>query len=274
MPGFLYFLEDCSLGQVRDLLPMRELGYLPADKLRMRGVSHGPGGRDGIVVGNSDQLEAGQVGYWQGKQIWRRVPRQAAWTGYFIDSRPGPEDLVRGEIVPGEDVRLGDGNLWHVPHAIDFHGPGLSRVMELDDDGRWVAGEVVPEHRALWDLAWQWRDALDELCRWGDAHKDSGGNPQFDGFSDERMTADWIFSRSVHVLQTNYVVGQAEAAMLGLFVTGGQWTVLQALCDAQGLRQIMEGAVAEEQKKTAGSPDTTPGSGDELPDTDRRLPIC
>lgn len=254
MAGFLYFLEGCGPGQVADVLPARGLAHLSAERMRVRGVSGGPGGTNGVVIADRDQVDAGQVGYWPDKQTWRKIPQASAWCGYSNDAKPGPADLARCEVVAGEDVRLGDGNLWHVPHAIDYSGPGLPRVMQLDDNGHWVPGDIVTERRALWKLAWDWREAIDALCAW----RDERGS--FDGFTDERMTFDWIFSRSVQVLQANYVIGAAEASILGLFVTGNQWAILQALCDHQGMLKIMEGAVAGEQKKTDGTPDTTPGS--------------
>ncbi len=259
MAGFLYFLEGCGPGQVADVLPLRGLAHLSSERMRVRGVSCGPGKADGVVIADRDQVDAGQVGYWPDKQAWFRVPKASAWCGFFTDAKPGPADLVRARLVPGEDVELGDGNLWHVPHAIDYGGPGLPRVMQLDDEGHWVPGDIVAEYRTLWDLAWEWRDAIDQLCAWGDEHE-RDGQPTFDGYADPRLEFNWIFSRSVQVLQTNYAIGPTEASSLGLFVTGRQWAILQALCDSQGLQKIMEGAVAEDQKKTDASPDTAVGS--------------
>ena len=119
-------------------------------------------------------------------------------------------------------------------------------------------GQIVPRYRWLWDLAWQWRDAIDRLVDWGDAHADEAGEPSFAGFRDERLELDWIAQRSVEVLAVNYAIGPVEAAMLGLLVTGRRWAVLNALCDMGGFRRIVEAVTSE--KKTAGMPATGPGS--------------
>jgi hypothetical protein len=259
MAGFLYFLEGARENQARDILPKRGLGHVVSDRLAKRGTNTGPGGRPGLVVADSRRVTAGKVGFWPETQTWRKVPgHEDAWVGAVDGELPGPEDLARPAMVAGEDVELGDGRLWHVPHAIDYEGPGLDRVMELGEDGRWRPGEVVAPLKPLWDLAWEWRDAIDGLTAYGAEHADESGQPVFDGFEDERLEADWLLDKSVFVLQTNYVIGRVEAAMLGLFVSGRRWSVLHALCDAGGLKRIVEAAQSE-QKKTDGTPGTSAG---------------
>lgn len=264
MSGFVYFLEGCSIGQVRQVMPSRGLGYVASPSLRMRDAMRGPGGAGGVVVADAGRVEPEQIGYFPDQQTWHRVPATEpggeAWVGMMRSSVPGPADLVRAELVAGEDVRLGDEQLWHVPHAIDYHGgPGLDRTFELDAGGRWVSGPIVAKHRRLWDLAWEWRGVLDDLTAWGSEHTDAAGGPDLESYQDPRLELDWILARSVEVLQTNYVIGTVEASMLGLFVSGGRWTVLQALCDSRSFVAMMRMAVDREQKKTDAGPCTTPG---------------
>lgn len=259
MSGFLYFLEGANEAQGRELLSLRGLGHVAAPSLSTRGANTGPGGVGGIVLADSLRVAGGLIGFYPDQQTWRQVPGQeGAWVGLMNQERPGPADLARAERIAGEDVELGDGSLWHVPHAVDFGGGGLDRTIELDEEGRWRAGQIVPEYRWLWDLAWQWRDAIDGLVAWGDEHADEAGEPSFAGFADQRLELDWIASRSVEVLAANYVIGPVEAAMLGLLVTGRRWAVLNALCDMGSFRRIAEAAVGE--KKTGDGPATGPGS--------------
>lgn len=77
-------------------------------------------------------------------RIWKRfldgdTPRGTLWVGYWLDRRPGPQDLVRDRLWPTvESSRLGDGNDWLLPvlHFFvgDWKGP---REWTFTEEGKW-----------------------------------------------------------------------------------------------------------------------------------------
>lgn len=246
MSGFLYFLESCQVGQVHDLLPKSGLRYVLTPSLMSREASTGPGAMSGVVVADSNHVAASDLGFFPDRQTWRRKPGQeGVWVGVG-GVKPGPEDLQLPVLLSGADVIMGDGQSWRVPFA-----RYLPRMMELDDQGRWVVGNVVERYRSLYEIAIEWLDAKTSVFQWMDDHDGSA-----DEYQDQRLELDWLFSRSVDVLAANYAIGPVESSFLGLFVTGSRFSVLDALIDEAGLAAIMRGAV-DEQKKTGEIHDTS-----------------
>lgn len=97
-------------------------------------------------------------GYRPERQVWRRrscslqppASSPPSWVGYWKDSRPGPEDLVRSSPVPGHLVELGDGHRWCVPIGRNCRdgNSGLPGAYVLEAGA--LAVEVVDQYRDLW----------------------------------------------------------------------------------------------------------------------------
>jgi len=234
MAGFLYFVEGATTGTVKDVLKQRGYGYVATPGVHLRGANEGPGGVSGTVAGM--RVPSREVGFFPESQTWRKSPGGGVWVGLGAD-KPSPSDLARREQLSGHDVTLADGNIWTVPVA-----RWLPRTMDLDDAGRWVTGGIVDTYRGLWEAATEW---LEAKFAWFEYEEEHGS---FRGFDDERITDQWVYTKSCDALAANYMLGPVEAAMLGLFVTGCRWLVLDALIDQEGLSEIMRGAVDDQKK--------------------------
>lgn len=222
------------------LLAERGLAHLGDPKaLTARECARGPlAGPGGLIVarGALTPETIGRVGYYPDRQKWRRVPHSSACVGYDTEHPPTPADLARAEQLPGHWITLGDGHKWLCPvaRAWDDIGDGqrgfrcaLPQRSTLDDAGNWQPGEVVEQHRKLWEMAGQWWDV-----KAGAAAKDAS-IIQFAPGHDAAVKA----------LAANYHVSAAECALLGLLTVPVVVSILDALIDWPTL--------AEWQKKTA-----------------------
>jgi len=191
------------------------------------GVERGPDGKTGVV------LCAGEAPakYRPDRQEWRRmVANQAgAWLGLPTDHTPGPNDLARDEILPGQPVQMADGQKWTAPIARaavpDAESPlvwynALPRRSTRDDSGQWVPGEVLSQYAALWDLACRWHDAYFAAIDGTDANQ-------------RHLAFDFegVHEGAVEALQANYRIGPDEADWLGLLTQETAVAVLHVLID-------------------------------------------
>lgn len=233
MAGFFYYVPGRTSGVSREHLDAAGLEYLPLPKHR-REVRGGPDGSDGVIVALAN-VGADQVGYFRDRQAWRRIPGRDAWVGRdHSQVLPGPADLLREEPLDGHPLRLADGNRWQVPMAREWCEEDgelrwripLPRVCELGDDGRWQPGEVIPLHRALWELAERWNDARRAAV---------AGVELIDGRPVARFEFDDVLGAAALALQTNYVVGPAEISLAGLLTYQLAIEVLDAVIDGPTL---------------------------------------
>ena len=220
---FLYFVESQSGCNVPS-----ELLYAFDSKSMISSreiVGAGPSGAAGMLLGRS----AIGLAYQADKQTWRKIPNTKCWVGMNTDERPTPETLARTRhFIKGHWVELGDGNSWQVPLArsIDTESQVL-RYLEtlpmsvvMDDSGQWVAGDIVPHFRRLWEIAGWFFDSL------GNAEDGNIGiDPQL------------AFTRATEVLGHNYFVGPVELSLLGVWQSGGYVAVLEALVDLPKLEE-------------------------------------
>lgn len=153
--------------------------------------------------------------------------RDKFWLGKPKEGRLAPEALARDKRQLGADVRLADGQIWHVPVARQ-----LPQLLGLDDDGRWT-GIVVEQYRTFYEDAWR---ALDWLA------PDEQGVVRVD----PQLAADFA-SRALSI---NYRVNRDVAAFLGLLTSDAIFDVAWA---------VVEYSALAAQKKTAAA-DATPTS--------------
>jgi len=219
MAAFLYFLPKVQAGSpdaVRALDAIDRPGYT------FRGVNAGPGGDPGQVVGYFHGHEA-RVRYAPGEQQWRKIPGVDAWVGFYTADPPGPDDLVRPDPLPGVPVTLGDGRDWIVPVLLawrgDEDGAGfqwqLPRRTDLDDEGRWVPGDVVPRYRELFAQGQRWFDYITQRFTAKADESDDVDDP--DATVEITLDTQEYFDTALAVLSANYRLGRAEVALLGLF---------------------------------------------------------
>lgn len=230
MSGFAYFIEGRAAINRAGLNELG-LGYAFAGtSCAVRAAMTGPGDASGVVVA----ADASDAGYFRERQAWRLLRREVGsriWCGLASDrEHPTPDDLRSPEALPGHAVTLRDGRQWLVPCARQFVDGEQRRAiparMDIDDDGRWISGDVLPEYSRLWGAAERFAD-------W------------FLGRDEQRqlLVAD-LTDFAVAALAVHYRLGPVEAAMLGLFDDRGMaarevmlaaidWPTMQAWIDSQ-----------------------------------------
>lgn len=199
---FLYWVE----GQ-RGILTPKDmaglgLGYAFERSVSVAEMSGGPTQTHGLLV----SADGVRMAYLPDQQTWRRIPAKhlggrdgkVIYVGMWNDLKPTPAELCRSEQIPGEDVDI-QGQSWHVPIARSFDGTPtrlLPSVLDMDDEGNWVCGEVEPRYRKLWDFA----------CEWFDKRLVGEGT----------VSRIWSFDAAVQCLTTNYRMGHIETLLLRL----------------------------------------------------------
>jgi hypothetical protein len=162
------------------------------------------------------------------------VPR--VWLGWVRGGMPDAEGLAREQLLPGHDVNLGLGGVWHVPKArkIEANESGVGYTFENAlprvarfQGGVWSEGGVPAHLEELWQIAERWWAAMFGAAQ--DAYE-----------SDEVVfTFDAFIESALRVLQVNYRVGIAEADALGLFDQERAAAVLNAAVDLPTWNRLM-----------------------------------
>lgn len=213
---------------------MQILGIGHLDKVAARNVTAGPDGQLGWLLYRD---VPGEINSFDAvNQTWQRMPLpNDVWIGYETSKgMPQPRTLQRPEIIPGSSAVLGDGNAWAIPAAYEWDESlvancPLPRSLAVQYDGSWTLGNVVPEHRRLWDLVSEYLDAQSSAI---------DGRFQFPKIN------DWC----VLALQTNYYVGPYEVSLMMLLNQTTRNAVIDAILDLATYRNIL--------KKKQPAPDT------------------
>ena len=238
MPGFLYYIPGGKAGLSLDEARSAGLAYALDGPISTVGVRGGPDGGDGVLVALAKSVPAEELRYRPEQpdvQTWRKIPGCECWVGLSVLSPlPSPLSLARDRQLAGHEVLLGDDRLWLVPVArgwIEQDGElrwyqNLPQRSVLADDGRWSEGDVLPRYAPLWDLAMRFEDARRAAVTMAAAETPAGGDAvrlQFD--------FDGLHDAAVRVLQENYRIAPAEAALLGLLTADISREILEALID-------------------------------------------
>lgn len=225
MSVFLYWIPNVTSISVEQLRA-HGLGYAFDDFRTPRGVDSGPDGMKGVVVCNGDNRDGG-LGYWPGRQTWRKIPGKDAWCGCYTDDKPRPDDLARKHQVTGRWLRLDDGHKWLVPMArrwleLDdqlLWDYNLPRRLSLNETGEWALGDVKPQYEQLWKLAMAYEEAYQDAV----ANSDGDGTVRF--------RFDDIDKLGVGALQVNYRVSAVELDLLGVYDDAIRQQIIDVLMD-------------------------------------------
>jgi len=229
MAGLLYFLPGRDRSIKLPDVKAAGLDYAFEDRCTPAGVERGPDGERGVIVADDERIEAHRIGYYPDKQTWRRIPGLDAWVGMYTDDPPEPTDLIRQRALPGHWVRLGDGHDWLIPVARAAAEQdstlvwyqALPQATTIDEEGRWIQGGVLPAYQRLWDIAMRWWDAVVAAETIEESETSAKIELDFEEINDGALLA----------LATNYRVGKAEVALLGLFDDQCVREILAALID-------------------------------------------
>lgn len=161
------------------------------------------------------------------KQTWREMPgdREGApvYVGMWNDHQPTPSELEKPDGLPGYAYTLLDGHEWSIPlvrrYGDDGHYGTLPRLLDFDDAGNAIDGEVIEKYRHLWELT---GPIVDDLLATYDIGPDQ----------ETPLTKQQAANTAVNLLATNYRVSIAEVALLGLIPNDATVSGLCALaCD-------------------------------------------
>lgn len=229
MASFLYYLPGKDHSVDGSDIEQAGIGHAlrynqSVPSLTSVGVKGGPDGGSGVIVARSEFAD--RVGFYPDAQTWKKAPGGRYWIGWSKESSPGPDALARPNLLRGHRVKLADGNDWMIPVARAWSEQSqggapyiaLPRVRELNAEGQWANGAVLPDYRDLWDMACRWWDTWMEIC--AEIEQDSVTL----SFNDETDFA-------VAALCANYHVDRLEASVLGLLTDASVIEILGALID-------------------------------------------
>lgn len=250
----LYFIEGRPSMNAAALAATPGLAHLVgARHCSFRGVTGtGPGGAGGCVFTVTDaEPNLTRLLYQKADQVWHPLGgAPGLYVGWWKDTRPGPETLARPDRVPGYDVRMGDGRLWHVPCARpirDSPCPGFPRALTRDADGPgWVVGGVVEQYADLYAKAETVFKDMTTI--------DEAGQVTFSDGADIAVTA----------LGVNYRIGPDEASALRLLTTACIVDALHALVDWPTWLAAIE-EMTNEKKDGVGSAEPQTAAADSTP---------
>lgn len=220
--GFIYFVEHQAPQVKLDDIDKFGLSYAFDEMPNARECMRGPSGSSGHCLARQD---VEPCGYYPDRQTWQQSEVGRFWVGYDPKHFPGPADLQRDPMIAGRDVRLQDGNNWHVPVARSVSADtSLAGMLVLDrlphtmryKNGRWEEGDVLRKYRSLWETASRTFDEYLAVV------------------NDNSYQPNLTFDDAIEALSANYAISFDEASILGLFTSTGpeQMAVLRTLFDA------------------------------------------
>ncbi len=208
MSAFLYFASGITNPIDDKLIKSLELGYA-FPQAPVFGVleSRTPSGAPGTIMVDRETMRDVDPVYSPDKQTWRKRPGDdCVWVGYWNDEPPTPRDLANENQIAGENVELG-GSQWIVPSFVWHSGEDgfrlhLPTYFDLDENGKWVYGEVEQEYAHLNKIA----DRIHQGVYLDDS---------------EVLTTKEMLGYAPVILAVNYRVSELECAMLRLFKRRG-----------------------------------------------------
>jgi len=240
--GFYYFVPG-NRGAVPEALKYA----LPAGAAKAVTINGGPRGAGGTVYAEPRIA----IPHDLASIDWTPMPAAEFSLGVGAGGAPGPEDLIRDEIVDGYPVTLGDGADWIVPLGRVWpEGTRIPSTMGYGPDGSFVTSPV-PRFAALCAKAERIFDAV--AASYGLIEDRGGIEPIDDGREG--------FDLAVEILAVNYRIGPAEASRLALIDTTNLKYAIGCFADLPAIHA--EWAARAEKKTDTGGRrgGSTPGGG-------------
>jgi hypothetical protein len=235
MSGFLYFLPN---ERTYSASKLAEYGLThaidPGVSMNYQQVVRGPNSEPGVLIGAADRWSQSDV-RWSERLKHRPFPKPHAakqamccWLGDV--PLPTPTELARVKQLEGQALTLADNQHWIVPHARRWengaYGVKLPRTIDVDDDGSFVMGEVLPQYAAIWTHAVTYWDQIVKSL----ADIQAGESGTF--------TIDNPVQIIVDALATNYRVSARELGVLQSIDDQLVQSVLNILVDYAGMNQL------------------------------------
>lgn len=206
----------------------------PGGGIESRG-SMGPKGAGLLfrAVGRS----GGIMKYLPDSQSWHECDGGAWWVGY--DTRPGPEQLQRPDMVSGDSVVLEDGNEWQIP-AITALPVAFCLTNGQIDCG---PSDRFAGLREDADRVYQ-KFVMDVAAQAGHV-------------AGTDLTYGELFDISARAISINYRVSKWEIAALRLLTTDSVVKVASAMVD---IGSILEASKKNVASRVSGASDMMPGN--------------
>lgn len=194
-------------------------------------LGNGPDGGAGVLY--TWTVPAGI--YFGTRATWIRQHTGAYWVGILPEHPPNPGDLLRPNVFDGEELALGDGNLWRIAAA-----GRLPQVYRINA----ATGELEQEIRS------QFREYFEECQRWFNLLL-SIDSEKFQAM----VPRDW-WDFCLRALSQNYRICPEVASYLGLL--DSTLLIQCAIAAVQGAQ--IKAAEQDLQKKSPEQPslDETP----------------
>lgn len=253
---FSYFVPQSVLNQYAGVSTLIGVTSATLDRLKLgyvgpvttKQISLGPSGSAGWLLyrnspGAIDSYDANS-------QVWQSMPYPSDF--YIGQTRSpdvmNPASLARESMLPGHPVRLGDGQQWNIPCAVDFDENGnmdcrLPRNLKILSDGTWSVGSVIPTYRQLWDYLESYLDAESMAV---------------DGHFVFTAINDWCTA----ALSVNYYVGPSEVTILGLINQSNRSEIVNAILDLKSMRSVLQ-----KKRQSLDTGDTSNGVNASTPDS-------
>ena len=217
-------------------------------------IGQGPDGGTGVLWFDQEYHRSRvKCGYYPDVQTWQKWGHADLYTGYFTNQPPTPEDLRRTRTIPGLNVKLGDDNEWEIPIVRQYREDigflqTLPREAELDGNGEWTSGTVMPEYAELDDAAWAWFEFIKQAIEESD-----------DDDQEVVVEIPQVYKWCQTMLEANYKVGPIEILMLKLFNDVTRPEIMNASIDLPGFIDNVKKKEPVEQSHTShGAPATIP----------------
>jgi len=237
--GPLYFVEGMTeSAEIEATIERLGLSYAFVSGFSPNPITHGPSGKPGCVLAAGVEAHGAEApfgAYVPDTQEWHEAPGKGFWVGWDNSRPPRPVDLQRREILEGRNVKMGDGQLWHVPTARLWPTgeSAFEQRMILQADGTW-AKKPLDKYAKLCEIA----ERLDAIR--------------------EKETVEFdesdAVSMAVNILAVNYRVGPVEAHVLGLLTTTEGGTVVRLFNVFMGFPQLGEMLAAMEEASKKNDP--------------------
>jgi hypothetical protein len=239
MSGFLYFRSGDTRPLTKEGIAKLGLSYAFTGSIENRQTTgNSPSGKAGSVLAEDARHQGKTIGYYPDKQTWRKLPnvegRPELWVGYWNDAKPGPEDLERKPMLPGEvSMMLGDGKRWVIPTLTEFDDAmkgecQLPAPLEYDDEGNLFTTKPTGIYGQLWDAV---HPVALGVCF---------GSSEADAEIKEPSDAE-VRKAAFTLLRANYVVDMPELVALGCLRNDTTFrTIVMASCRGKWLIEAID----------------------------------
>lgn len=241
---FIYFLQNkldrSSLTATTKHLEELGLSHIaesPSDII-VRDIINGPGASIQAIANKHSIPNDSHLGYFADRQDVFEFENFAIG---MIKGDWGPSAIERTDAIDSHPWQDWKGRSWKIPIAKRWESEdgqcqfrcALDRTLKVDRSGEWVFGDVLPKHRALWDLA---TDFFDRLAK---AQKIA----QDDQSTSYLMPSVELSDLCSIVFGANYRVSKYEMGAMEILRAKDQFEIMNLVIDMPGFALL--------QKKTA-----------------------